>query len=82
MQSCPNPDILVITIKPPAPNGNFLKVTPEMWRESIDSALIGPIELMRQYIPHMRESGWGRIVNIATFSAKKSHGLAIDVRSC
>ena len=70
LQSCPNPDILVITIKPPAPNGNFLKVTPEMWRESIDSALIGPIELMRQYIPHMKEKGWGRIVNIATFSAK------------
>lgn len=70
LQSCPNPDILVITIKPPAPNGDFLKVTPDMWRESIDMALIGPIELMRQYIPHMKKNGWGRIVNIATFSAK------------
>lgn len=70
LESCPDPDILAITIKPPAPNGDFLNVTPEMWRESIDSALIGPIELMRQYIPHMKESGWGRIVNIATFSAK------------
>lgn len=70
MDACPDPDILVITIKPPAPNGDFLKVTPEMWRESIDTALIGPIELMRQYIPHMKTVGWGRIVNIATFSAK------------
>lgn len=70
LQACPDPDILGITIKPPAPNGDFLNVTPEMWRESIDTALIGPVELMRQYIPHMKSAGWGRIVNIATFSAK------------
>lgn len=68
--ACPDPDILAITIKPPAPNGDFLKVTPEMWRDSIDTALIGPIEIMRNYIPGMKERGWGRIVNIATFSAK------------
>lgn len=68
--ACPDPDILAITIKPPAPNGDFLEVTPEMWRESIDTALIGPIEIMRNYIPVMKDKGWGRIVNIATFSAK------------
>ncbi len=68
--ACPNPDILCITIKPPAPNGDFLKVTPEMWRDSIETALIGPVEIMRHYIPVMIEKGWGRIVNIATFSAK------------
>lgn len=68
--ACPDPDILGITIKPPAPNGDYLKVTPEMWRESMETALIGPIEIMRNYIPGMKEKGWGRIVNIATFSAK------------
>lgn len=68
--ACPDPDILAITIKPPAPNGDFLQVTPEMWRESVETALIGPIEIMRHYIPGMKERGWGRIVNIATFSAK------------
>jgi len=69
-KACPDPDILAITIKPPAPNGNFLDVKPEDWRDSIETALIGPIELMRHYIPGMKEKGWGRIVNIATFSAK------------
>lgn len=68
--ACPDPDILVITIKPPDPNGDFLKVTPDMWRASIETALIGPIEIMRHYIPAMKEKRWGRIVNIATFSAK------------
>ncbi len=69
-KACPDPEILCITIKPPAPNGDFLKVTPDMWRESIETALIGPIEIMRHYIPGMKARGWGRIVNIATFSAK------------
>jgi 3-oxoacyl-[acyl-carrier protein] reductase len=68
--ACPDPDILAITIKPPPPNGDFLQVTPENWRESIETALIGPIEIMRHYIPVMKDKGWGRIVNIATFSAK------------
>ena len=69
-EACPDPDILSITIKPPAPNGDFLKVSPQQWRDSIETTLIGPIELMRHYIPEMKEKGWGRIVNIATFSAK------------
>ena len=69
--ACPDPDILAITIKPPEPNGDFLKVTPEDWRDSIETTLLGPIEIMRNYIPVMTEKGWGRIVNIATFSAKK-----------
>ncbi|MEZ6002270.1 SDR family oxidoreductase [Hyphomonas sp.] len=68
--ACPDPDILAITIKPPAPNGNFLNVDPNMWRSSIETTLIGPIEIMRHYIPGMKERGWGRILNIATFSAK------------
>lgn len=68
--ACPSPDIIAITIKPPTPNGNFLDLTPEDWRASVDTALIGPIEIMRHYIPVMKDKGWGRIVNIATFSAK------------
>jgi 3-oxoacyl-[acyl-carrier protein] reductase len=69
-EACPDPDILAITIKPPSPNGDFLKLTPEDWRDSIETALIGPIEIMQNYIPVMKDKGWGRIVNIATFSAK------------
>ena len=68
--ACPSPDIVAITIKPPAPNGDFLQVTPDMWRESIETTLLGPIEIMRYYIPQMKDKGWGRLLNIATFSAK------------
>ena len=68
--ACPDPDIVAITIKPPDPNGDFLQVTPEMWRKSIETTLLGPIEIMRHYIPQMKDKGWGRLLNIATFSAK------------
>jgi 3-oxoacyl-[acyl-carrier protein] reductase len=68
--ACPAPDILAITISPPTINGNFLNVTADMWRDSVETTLIGPIEIMRHYIPGMTERKWGRIVNIATFSAK------------
>ncbi len=68
--ACPAPDILAITIKPPTPNGNFLNIEAQQWRDSMETALIGPIEIMRHYIPGMTARGWGRIVNIATFSAK------------
>jgi len=68
--ACPNPEIVAITIKPPSPNGDFLALTPDDWRASCETALIGPIEIMRHYLPGMIDRGWGRIVNIATFSAK------------
>ena len=38
--------------------------------KSIETTLLGPIEIMRHYIPHMKDQGWGRLLNIATFSAK------------
>ena len=79
--ACPDPDILAITIKPPAPNGDFLKVTPDMWRESIETALIGPIEIMRHYIPVMREKGWGRIVKYRHVFGEEPDDLAPHVRT-
>ena len=78
LEACPDPDILAITIKPPAPNGDFLKVTPKMWRESIDTALIGPIELMRQYIPH-DEYGLGKNRKHRDVFREKPHDLATNV---
>ncbi|MEM1247510.1 MAG: SDR family oxidoreductase [Acidobacteriota bacterium] len=69
-EAVPDPDILAITIKPPPPNGDFLELEPDAWRNSLETTLLGPMEIMRNYIPGMKERGWGRIVNIATFSAK------------
>ncbi|MGB7757965.1 MAG: 3-hydroxybutyrate dehydrogenase [Salinisphaera sp.] len=40
------------------------------WRMMIDLMLTAPFVLTQAAWPHMRESGWGRIVNIASIHAK------------
>ena len=66
----PDPDIMVVTISPPTPNWDYTKVTVEDWRQSVDTALIGPVELIRHFTPGMAERKWGRYVNITTVASK------------
>lgn len=68
--ACPDPDILVITITPPAAIEDFRTLTEEDWMGSVRSGLVGPVELVRQYVDGMTARRWGRIVNIATVAAK------------
>jgi len=70
LAACPDPDILVITCSPPKTTEDFHDIEVEDWRESLDTTLIGPIELMRATIDGMVARGWGRIVNIGTGAAK------------
>ena len=70
LAACPAPDILVITCAPPKTTEDYHDIEVEDWRESLDTTLIGPIELMRATIDGMVERGFGRIVNIGTGAAK------------
>lgn len=70
LAACPEPDILVITCSPPKTTEDFHDIEVEDWRASLDTTLIGPIELMRATIDGMVARGWGRIVNIGTGAAK------------
>ena len=68
--ACPDPDIRVITISPPTPVFDYNAISVEDWRDSVETGLIGPVELMRHYTAGMAARGWGRIVNIGTVAAK------------
>jgi 3-oxoacyl-[acyl-carrier protein] reductase len=70
LAACPEPDILVITCSPPRQTEDYLEITVEDWRESLDVTLIGPIELMKGCLEGMANRGFGRVVNIATVGAK------------
>ncbi|MFC3711221.1 SDR family oxidoreductase [Sphingoaurantiacus capsulatus] len=70
LAACPEPDILVITCSPPAMTEDYLEITPQDYRDSVETTLIGPIELMRATLEGMAERGFGRVVNIATIGAK------------
>ena len=43
--------------------------TDEDWQKVIDANLSGPFKMIRACLPDMKESGWGRIVNIASTAA-------------
>jgi 3-oxoacyl-[acyl-carrier protein] reductase len=68
--ACPEPDILVITCSPPSRVSDYSQLEPDEWRESLEITTIGPIELMRRFVPGMVERKLGRVVNIGTVAAR------------
>ena len=60
-------DVLVNNSGGP-PAGRAVDTTEEVWLQSIDMALLFFIRMSRESVPHMKEGGWGRIVNILASS--------------
>ena len=60
-------DILVNNSGGP-PAGRALDTSEEVWLQSIDMALMFFIRMSRESVPHMKDGGWGRIVNILASS--------------
>lgn len=68
--ACPEPDILVISVSPPPQTPDYRTIEPDQWGQALTTNLVGPIELMRMFVPGMCDRGFGRVVNIATVAAK------------
>lgn len=51
--------------------GQFESVTDEAWQADFDLKLFAAIRLARLAIPHMKQHGWGRIVNVTNIGAKQ-----------
>jgi 3-oxoacyl-[acyl-carrier protein] reductase len=63
-------DILVTNTGGPKPGG-FEGVSFEDWEAAFRVTLANVVHLVRAAVPHMRANRWGRIVNIASLSAKQ-----------
>lgn len=63
-------DVLVTNTGGPKPGG-FEAVGDEDWESAFRVTLANVIQLVRAAVPHMRKNRWGRIVNIASLSAKQ-----------
>ena len=63
-------DVLVNNTGGP-PAGSFDAVTDEDWLGAFELNLMSFVRLIRAVLPHMRERGGGRIVNIASSSIKQ-----------
>ena len=48
-------------------------ISPALWRKVIDVNLVGTFLTCRAVVPHMLESGYGRIVNIASVAGKEGN---------
>ncbi len=53
------------------------ELSPQEWREVIDVDLSGVFFGCRACLPHMRERGYGRIVNIASIAGKEGNPNAV-----
>ena len=52
-------------------DGMFHKMTPQQWKEVIDTNLTGIFNMTHPCWPGMRERGFGRIVNISSINGQK-----------
>ena len=69
LAACPTPDILVNNAGGPPP-GDFKNFSLEDWRKAVEGNMITPIALIHATVYGMCDRGFGRIVNITSFSVK------------
>ncbi len=69
LAACPNPDILINNAGGPPP-GDFKDFSLDDWRLAVEGNMITPIALIHATVYGMMERGFGRIINITSFSVK------------
>lgn len=67
--ACPAADILVTNAGGPA-RRDFRDLSISDWQAAIDANFVASVEMIRQMIDGMMASGWGRIVNITSMTAR------------
>jgi NAD(P)-dependent dehydrogenase (short-subunit alcohol dehydrogenase family) len=62
-------DILVQSAGITGAQGLFHEIDDEGWVHTIETDLLGPVRLVRQFLPSLRKGGWGRLVFLASEDA-------------
>jgi NAD(P)-dependent dehydrogenase (short-subunit alcohol dehydrogenase family) len=74
------PDILVNNLGASStPGGGFTVLTDEDWEESLQTNLVAPVRLDRNFLPQMIERKTGVIIHIASLSRVNYHCM---IRHC
>ncbi len=68
--------------------GGLLDVSDDDWQDMVSTKLYAMIRLCRAAVPHMKKSGWGRIVNMSSIGGiypnpklMVSHGLSAAINN-
>lgn len=83
IERCPTPDILVNNNAGPEP-GKIADWSRDDWLGAVEANLLAPVELIKAYVPGMRQRKFGRIVNITSAMVKSpsaTMGLSAAVRA-
>ena len=67
-------DILVNNVGGSLGGGSFTQSSVEQWRAVLDVNVMSTLYASKAAIPHMQETGWGRIINIASVWGRESGG--------
>jgi NAD(P)-dependent dehydrogenase (short-subunit alcohol dehydrogenase family) len=62
-------DILVQSSGVTGAQGLFHEIDDAGWVDTIETDLLGPVRLVREFLPDLRSGGWGRLVLIASEDA-------------
>ena len=62
-------DILVQASGVTGAQGLFHEITDEGWTKTLEVDLMGPVRLVREFLPDLRKGGWGRLVFVASEDA-------------
>lgn len=65
------PVSVLVTNSGGPPAGRFDDLDDEAWRGAFELNLMSAVRLIRETLPHMRERGYGRIVNLTSSSIKQ-----------
>ena len=69
LAACPNPDILINNAGGPPP-GDFKNFSLDDWRKAVEGNMVSPIALIHATVYGMMDRGFGRILNITSYSVK------------
>lgn len=69
LQAFPDPDILVNNAGGP-PTGDFRQFSREDWIKALDGCMLAPIDMIRLTLDSMIARGFGRVVNVTSYSVK------------
>jgi len=69
LEACPQPDILINNAGGPPP-GDFKDFSLDDWRAAVEGNMITPISLIHSTVYGMMDRGFGRIINITSYSVK------------
>jgi len=67
-------DILVQSAGITGAQGLFHQIDDAGWTNTIEVDLMGPVRLVRQFLPSLRKGGWGRLVFVASEDAVQPYG--------